>query len=83
MWLLLPRRSVSISSPSGEGGGSYWSQEELEDVQEAFPLVLLQVKAVGLFEEKRGVGGGFPNVSISSPSGEGGGMNRRMRTIFL
>jgi len=68
-------RSVSISSPSGEGGGGvkYCISKMVEGTRIKFPLVLLQVKAVGA-RPILGIWGTTPHmVSISSPSGEGGG----------
>ena len=44
---------VSISSPSGEGGGQKYSSRKGETYYLAFPLVLLQVKAVGFFNITR------------------------------
>ena len=41
-----------------------------------FPLVLLQVKAVGKIIKVEVIEVNGSNVSISSPSGEGGGENR-------
>ena len=61
---------VSISSPSGEGGG-HFERRPPRRYPLWFPLVLLQVKAVGrLIPNLPSV---TPIVSISSPSGEGGG----------
>ena len=42
-------RKVSISSPSGEGGGHGCASNTKENTW--FPLVLLQVKAVGSIRE--------------------------------
>jgi hypothetical protein len=78
-------KSVSISSPSGEGGELFFATALL--LNTVFPLVLLQVKAVSGVV-RLPAGRGRDCVSISSPSGEGGEllgkvMNENNDLIFL
>ena len=65
------RATVSISSPSSEGGGKCGGLKYATLITVWFPLVLLQAKVVGC-----SLGDQCPllqGVSISSPSSEGGG----------
>ena len=64
--------NVSISSPSSEGGGLRDELFRYCSALEEFPLVLLQAKVVGFFQTKDSKSNSL-NVSISSPSSEGGG----------
>mgnify|MGYP001102734097 FL=1 len=74
-------KGVSISSPSGEGGGKMDIDGKVFSCDIMFPLVLLQVKAVGCGTTETEYCT-LETVSISSPSGEGGG-KRTMSEEFL